>query len=400
VPRPRSTARRDRPLAAVRFGGGGRGGRRRRGGAALLEGNARHHALDERQQPRVSFHLHQNSIDRRTVEIFDPPPEGVREEFLGQTAVKIGPPRPRDHGCKFLRVGERLAGDQPAGGVERRGRLVGPPPPQGVISLEGKAERIHASVARRAKGVAAMPFHQLPHRRVCAQRGLGLFERRHIGRRGRGRGAQQVVENEQPPLDRRGPRRVARHDEEAALGQQPAPRQVVRQIDQPHLAARHVGNPVKLRQRLVEKRPPGQEQVGGRQALAEHVAEEQFGLLPHRPPHVGREDPLTHVAISDAEQLANVERQRLDVPRLEPLADEVPHEGVAPPVLDHPLDLLRQLRPEVGGPRELEELLVGHRAPEEVREPRRQRELVDRNGPAGVPMRRSTGRFHSKQKPR
>ena len=63
---------------------------------------------------------------------------------------------------------------------------------------------------------------------------------------------------------------------------------------------------------------------------------------------------------------------------LQPLAGEVLHELAGPGVVEHPGDLAAEIRPQRSRARLAEQLVVGHAAPEKVREPAGQLELGQR----------------------
>ena len=76
----------------------------------------------------------------------------------------------------------------------------------------------------------------------------------------------------------------------------------------------------------------------------------------------------------------------LEALQIEPVKDEVARERLGARILQHALDLLRAARvslpssPRIG---ELEQLVVGNRVPEEERQLRRERDVVDGVGFAG-----------------
>ena len=97
---------------------------------------------------------------------------------------------------------------------------------------------------------------------------------------------------------------------------------------------------------------------------AEHLAEEVDRLQAHG----GRE------LIVEAGVAGPVHDHALQAVQVQPLLGELLDERPGPAVLDHPANLRGQLGPLVQLPlvRQPQERLVGHRAPEEVREPGRQ----------------------------
>ena len=122
---------------------------------------------------------------------------------------------------------------------------------------------------------------------------------------------------------------------------------------------------------LVDEREVGVDQVEHAPVFPHHGLEEPLGLLDHRRPEV---------VVEGREPLA-VAVDRPDVANLKPLVGEVLDEGLRLRVGEHPPDLPFEV---VAGPQlplagEREQLVVGHAAPEEVREPRGQLELADRH---------------------
>ncbi|HMO85131.1 MAG TPA: hypothetical protein PKC18_09455, partial [Lacipirellulaceae bacterium] len=73
-----------------------------------------------------------------------------------------------------------------------------------VETLQREPQRIHPVVARAAKRVGPMQLQQLANGgRFAGQLGFGLFQRRNVGRRGRRRRAENILQQIQPPLGRR-----------------------------------------------------------------------------------------------------------------------------------------------------------------------------------------------------
>ena len=134
----------------------------------------------------------------------------------------------------------------------------------------------------------------------------------------------------------------------------------------------HAGDAVVLRQPAVEHREVGGHEIRQAQVVLEHLVEEQLRLLDHR--HL---EHVVEFRIEDVVGLGGV-----DVAQAKPLADEVLGEG-------RRLGVLRACaRPAGGACRvgqlalfgEVEQFLVGHRAPQEVRQPAGQGEVVELAG--------------------
>ncbi len=141
-------------------------------------------------------------------------------------------------------------------------------------------------------------------------------------------------------------------------------------VDLLELLPRHAGNAVVPGQPAVEHREVGGHEVRQAQVVLEHLVEEQQRLLDHR--------HLEYVVVLGVE--GGVRGRVVDGAEAEPLAGEVLREGRRFGVFEHPLDLpaervrVRCSLPCLG---EREQFLVGHRTPQEVRQPRRQREVVE-----------------------
>ena len=237
-------------------------------------------------------------------------------------------------------------------------------------------------------GSVAVLLHLLPERPGGRGPFLGFQALDTLRRRGR-RHAEEVVEDPLASLDRRGPRRVGRDREHAGVGQDAASRGAG-QGDPAEPVADDARDAVVPGQPLVDEGVIGVEELEHAPVLAEDRLAEPLGLLEH-----GLAERLVEVG----EQL-RVGRDVLEAPGLEPLGGEVVHQGPGLLVAEHPADLLRQ----VVAPSQLapggqpEKLVVGHAAPEEVRQASGQLELVDGVDsfpprPSPVPFRRGTGKW-------
>ena len=159
------------------------------------------------------------------------------------------------------------------------------------------------------------------------------------------------------------------------MGEQAAAVAIGIERHQPHVGALHVGNAVEPRQRAVEEGLPGDEQVGGGAVLTKQVGEEELGLPPHRQPYPWAENPRGGEGVAGRETVLQLEHSRkvegqvLDVAGLQPLAHEVGDEPITPTVGDQPLHLRAELGMQPAPVGEMEELVVGHRTPEDVRQP-------------------------------
>ena len=95
---------------------------------------------------------------------------------------------------------------------------------QRVEVLEGKTQRIHAIVAGATQGLAAVCLQRLAQRGCPALQSLGrLFQRGNVGRRRRGRDAEDVVQDEQAALHGRCTVGIGGGGQEGPLRQDAAP---------------------------------------------------------------------------------------------------------------------------------------------------------------------------------
>jgi hypothetical protein len=120
------------------------------------------------------------------------------------------------------------------------------------------------------------------------------------------------------------------------------------------------------RQTLVQERVIGVQQVENAAVLAHHRSEKQSGLFQHRGPH-----PLTEPG-----KTLRVGRKAIEPLQLQPLKGKVVDQSLRFRILQHPLDLGIQVRAQTTLRGKLRQLVVGHGAPQEIRQPRGQLELV------------------------
>jgi hypothetical protein len=151
----------------------------------------------------------------------------------------------------------------------------------------------------------------------------------------------------------------------------------VRQRHPPEMAAVDMGNAVMPRQTLVQEGVVGVEQIEQAAVVADDAAEQHLRFALERRAQVVVEVPGFGL-------------KRVEVAQEQPLSGEVLDQGVGLRIRDHPAHLLlehgRILQP--AGDREIQQFVVGDAAPEEEREPRRQREIADRiDGARGRPGR-------------
>ena len=211
-----------------------------------------------------------------------------------------------------------------------------------------------------------MLLELLPHRRGGADR--RVVEVGDVGRRFRRRRVEQVVEYPLAAHHRRGPGRVRRHRQDAALREDAAARRAG-QIDAAEGRTGDAGDAVVPRQALVEEGIAAVDEIEDAAVFTDDRVEEHLGLAPHRQAEV----------VLEIRELLPVARHRLEGAELQPLAAEVFGERVRARILQHPPHLHRQhlgvaQRPGVSRPPQLR---VGRAGPQEVGEPGRQ--FVRRN---------------------
>ena len=121
---------------------------------------------------------------------------------------------------------------------------------------------------------------------------------------------------------------------------------------------------------LVDERVIGVEELQHAAVLVLDRLAEELGLLEHRRPQ----------RLVEIREQNRVGREILELARLQPLSGEVLGQGAGPGVTEHPPGLGSQRidAPELSGGGQSKELVIGHAAPEEVREPRGQGEIVVR----------------------
>src|SRR5205823_7431665 len=126
---------------------------------------------------------------------------------------------------------------------------------------------------------------------------------------------------------------------------------------------------------LVDEGVIGGEQIEDAVVLAHDAVEKQLGLAHKR---------LAQVVVEFGKQVFT-RYGVFQIPKLQPLADEVLHDRIRSRIGEHAAHLLLEHRriPETALCRDLQQLVVGNAAPEKKRQPRRQLEVaqtVDRAG--------------------
>ena len=214
-----------------------------------------------------------------------------------------------------------------------------------------------------------MLLHALTQRAL--ERALG-FERRDLGGRGRRRRPEDLFQDPLAALHRRSPVGVGGRRQDARLRQHAATVGTSRQAhaDEFALAAREgdAAQPVEAGQRAVDVGEVGVEQVGDLAVLADDLPEEQLRLAHHR----------SAQRLAEVGELARIGRDRRQPAELQPLQPEARGQVLRARILEQAAGLGLEVGREPALARQGEELLVGHRTPEEVAEPRSQREVGDR----------------------
>ena len=145
-------------------------------------------------------------------------------QHRAQPLARRRPPR-RSTACPRRRSAGRLSSLAPAADGDRSSPAPGPAGPC-------------ARGSRRSPGCARWAIQLLAHASSGGAPFARVLQVGDVGRGRRGRRAQQVVQHEQPPLDRGGAGRVRGHGQEAAVGEDAAAAAVRRQRHPPHLPAR------------------------------------------------------------------------------------------------------------------------------------------------------------------
>ena len=199
---------------------------------------------------------------------------------------------------------------------------------------------------------------------------IAFLQRGHVGRRRGRRSSHNVLEDPFAAQHRRGPRRVRRDSEDAALPQQPGALPIAGESDAAELAAVHVRDAVVLRQPLVEEGVIGGQQIDARCGLRGSCCRRTF---PSRcgTPRAGfrRSSGSPRSGRIDA----------LQVTQEEPLAGEVRDQRLRFRVRQHAPDLLLQDDGifEFALRRHIQQFVVRDAAPEEERQARSQFEIAD-----------------------
>ena len=263
--------------------------------------------------------------------------------------------------AQLQRVGERLPAAvelDRAGGIDRAAVVGGPVLADAVEVLEGEPNLVHDLVAGARAGVRVVLFEPLPG--GPARR--GRLGRRHQRRRRRQLTTQQTFVDPPAALGRMRAVGRAGHGQKARPGQQARPLPGV-QRRRLQVGAHHALDPVDRRQRLVDEGAGCGQQRAQLPVAVEHDAgDEGPHLGGHGRLEVVLELRIEHRVLGPFGHLVQVQ----------PLLGEGGHGLLAARVAQQPARLSLNLRlgAELAGRGRLEQHRVGHRAPDEVRQPR------------------------------
>jgi len=122
--------------------------------------------------------------------IFQAPPQSVGQNFLRKTAHKVVLFLLQQNRLEILWTAEFLPGYQLARRVDGKGPILLTPGADPIVIFQPKTDRVHPGVTGRAKGIGPMLLHSLAKR---SGQDLSVFQFRHVRRRRRRRGAQDIV---------------------------------------------------------------------------------------------------------------------------------------------------------------------------------------------------------------
>src|SRR6266540_726329 len=318
--------------------------------------------LEERSQAiSIRFQALPHLVEERLIGKLHRPAQGIAQELTAELPEERVAPRleeipeqavePLEPGAVH---GHRAGVDRPAAQV-----LLAPPPDR-VEALEREAEGVDALVTEGALRVAGMLLHQLADGQALG-RGLVLRELRNPLRRARQAFPEEHLADPVAAQDGTGARGPGLLGEGCGLGEHSAAREPLHPLDAPPLAAAHPGDPVVLRQLLVEEGVVRIQDFQNRSVALEEVGEEPDRLLVHRAAEGGEGGEVPFALLL----------QVIEVLDHQPPAGELDRQPPDLLVAEHPPQLRHQdLRfAEPPGRRRAAELLVGLGRPEEVAQP-------------------------------
>ncbi|MEZ4470347.1 MAG: hypothetical protein R3F60_06015 [bacterium] len=286
--------------------------------------------------------------------------EGVAEDLGGHAAMHLLAlgEAPGHLGGAVERPVDVERGVERAAGVHGVATLEVSPAAHGVVVLEGEAHRIDELVA----ALAGRPGGVLGEALAGGQVRIGVRrDDRHVGRRRRQRVAEDVLAHEDPAPHGRGDARLGRHGHQGALGQDAGPLAGV-ELDAPQVGALDAIDPVELRQPVVEEgERPGEEVAHVQRVVPDDGLDELAALFVEQG---------LQVLVKERE-IAGVLLEAGHLVEPQPLLEERPQALPGAGVGEHPPGLVGQVRGRgegvAGGG--VEEVVIGHGAPEQVRQP-------------------------------
>ena len=224
-----------------------------------------------------------------------------------------------------------------------------------------------------------MHLHAFAHGRFFRVARIVLLRRLEQGHDRRRRRRTHAEEDFQEPLaagDGRGSRGLRRHAQQGAFPEQPTPHvEVGAKSHAPEPAAVDVRDPVVAGEPFVDERVVRGQQIQDAAVLVDDAVEQELDLAAKRVPQV-----VVEIRIDAGIRLHGVQRSQV-----QPLTREVLDQLRRLRIGHHPTHLLLERR-RLAKPsllRKGQELIVRHAAPEEERQPGRQRQVADAIGPAG-----------------
>ena len=365
---------------------GGRVGNRDGAGAVQpVAAGADEHPLGQ----KIGRRLQPRGLARRLVA------QGDREDRLGRGVVKrlvVGDRARRGFRDHDVVVRGRHHAARPVGGL-----VAALPAPRAVplaVTLPGdRGLRRHpVELAERADGIEALEREAVAvelrmaggtgalagvQGELLLERGRGTRvagDRLDVRRRRRDVHAEEPLGDEHAPLHRRRVGAVGRHLHHGRLRPEPAERRALGQFDLPKHAAEHIGQAVMPGEGCVCQHPPRIDELPHARVFLGEQFEEGLRL--------GHARPLEQVVFGPVvfrEEL-RIGRGVVDRREPEPLGGEALVEPLPLRIGEHAFGLLAEHHgiAELPLPGHFEQLLVGRRVPEQIREPRCEGEVGER----------------------
>ena len=146
----------------------------------------------------------------------------------------------------------------------------------------------------------------------------------------------------------------------------------------------HPGDAVEPGEAFIEEAVARGDQLFDRPVLAQDEVEQHLGLALHVGTQADIEGAGGVAVAAETEDVLGADRHRLDVARLQPLADEAFHQTPGARIGEHAVDLRVEVRPQLVVEGEAQQFVVGHRAPEKEGKPRGDRVVVKRHDLARI----------------